>query len=96
MIVVSLTGLGASQLAADSRVESAENNQILIEVVGDGVGYDILGNLTTEVAAYRSMSVPKSFDVIADSKGAYIDIPEPRSYGLLIGFFAFVIIALRR
>ncbi|MDF7799591.1 histidine kinase [Pontiellaceae bacterium B1224] len=39
---------------------------IQISVVGDGTGYDILGNATNEVTAYRSTGVKKTFDIDGD------------------------------
>ena len=45
----------------------AAQGAIRISAVGDGSGYDLLGNATNEAAAYRSTGVGKSFDIDGDN-----------------------------
>jgi hypothetical protein len=46
---------------------SVATAQITIEVVGDGIGYDLMGEFTKEVSAYRSTGIVKTFDADGDN-----------------------------
>ena len=94
---------GAFRITGTAGAQSVDQEFSLSSITSGGpsqlAGYDYIALVFTRLIVRASSNTAidnLNLTVGASKSDAYVDIPEPRAYGLLAGFVAFSLVALRR